>query len=162
PYTPSGHATCTSITYNIKRNCVVFFKDSWWVACDGVMNEGEVYTILSKVHVPSIPHCSASGDIGDENYHSTCTNQFANMPWAVKCTHKFTPHWHHQEILDNIGERLETFQCSKDMVYAIQAALAAHEAAYWNCRILHHSISPNNILLMKCPKFRGELLIDWD
>ncbi|KAF8258100.1 hypothetical protein EI94DRAFT_1624789, partial [Lactarius quietus] len=40
--------------------------------------------------------------------------------------------------------------------------LLAHKAAYWNCRILHRDISPNNILLTKCPKFGGGLLIDWD
>ena len=87
------------------------------------MREGEVYVILSMAKVPNIPRCSASGDVGDDLYHLTSTSRFANVSWAVKSTQELTPHRHHQLILDNIGERLETFRCSKDMVSAIQAAL---------------------------------------
>jgi hypothetical protein len=36
PYTPPSHATHTSITYNIQRDVIVFFKDSWRVACNEV------------------------------------------------------------------------------------------------------------------------------
>lgn len=123
PYTPPGRATRTSIAYDIQRDTVVFFKDSWRVACNKVMREGEVYAILNKAKVPNIPRCSASGDVGDDIYHSTSTHQFVDRPWAVKCTHKFTPHRHHRLILDDIGKSLETFQSSKEMVYAIRAAL---------------------------------------
>ena len=123
PHTPPGHATRTSIAYDIQRDCIVFFKDSWRVACDDVMKEGDVYVILNKAKVPNIPCCSTSGDVGDDTYHSTSTNQFTNVSWVVKCTHKFIPHWHHRLILDDISNKLETFQCSKAMVYAIQATL---------------------------------------
>ena len=123
PYTPPGHATRTSIAYDIQRDVIVFFKDSWRVVCDKVMREGEVYAILSAVKVPNIPHCSASGDIGDDLYHLTSTSRFAKASWAVKSTQELTPHQHHRLILDDIGKRLETFRCSKDMVSAIQAAL---------------------------------------
>ena len=67
---------------------------------------------------------SASGDVGDDTtYHSTSTDWFTDASWAVKRTHEFIPHWHHRLILDDIGDKLETFQCSKEMVYAIRAAL---------------------------------------
>ena len=59
------------------------------------MRVGEVYAILSVVKVPNIPHCSASGDIGDDLYHLTSTSCFANASWAVKSTQELTPHWHH-------------------------------------------------------------------
>ena len=87
------------------------------------MREGEVYAILSAAKVPNIPRCSASSDVGDDLYHLTSTSHFANAAWAVKSTQELTPHRHHQLILDDIGKRLETFRCSKDMVSAIRAAL---------------------------------------
>jgi len=123
PYTPPGRATRTSIAYDIQRRVVVFFKDSWRVAFNEVMREGEVYAILNKAKVPNIPRCSASGDVSDEVYHSTSTDRFANASWAIKRTHEFTPHRHHRLILDDVGEKLETFRRSKDMVSAIRAAL---------------------------------------
>ena len=123
PYMPPGRATCTSIAYDIQRNCIVFFKDSWRVACDGIMREGEVYAMLSEKGVPNIPRCSASGDVGQDIYHSTQTNILANASWVVKSTHEFIPHRHHQLILDDIGAKLETFKRSIDMVRAIRAAL---------------------------------------
>jgi hypothetical protein len=123
PYTPPGRATRTSIAYDIQRDVIVFFKDSWRVACDEMVREGEVYAILNAAQVPNIPRCSASGDVGDDLYHLTSTSRFVNASWAVKCTQELTPHRHHRLILDDIGEKLDTFECSKDMVSAIRAAL---------------------------------------
>ncbi|KAI9428960.1 hypothetical protein H4582DRAFT_1826417 [Lactarius indigo] len=121
---PPGHTTHTSIAYDIHRDCIVFFKDSWRVACDGIKREGELYMILNRACIPNVPCCLASGGIGEDIYHSMCTSQFANAPWALTLLkHKFTPHRHHQLILDDIGKKLETFQCSKDMVCAILTAL---------------------------------------
>ena len=73
------------------------------------MREGEVYAILSAAKVPNIPHCSASGDIGNDLYHLTSTSHFTNASWVVKSTQELTPHQHHRLILDDISERLETF-----------------------------------------------------
>jgi PhoPQ-activated pathogenicity-related protein len=83
------------------------------------MKEGDVYTILNKAKVPNIPCCSASGDVGDDTYHSTSTDWFTNASLAVKCTHELIPNQHHRLILDDIRDKLETFQCSKEMVYTI-------------------------------------------
>src|SRR6266702_1968710 len=123
-YTPPGHATHTSITYDIQRNRIIFFKDSWRVACNGIKKEGELYAILNHMCICNVPHCSASGDVGKGIYHSTCTSQFANAPLApTTIKHEFTPHQPPPQNLDDIGKRLETFQCSKDMVCAVLAAL---------------------------------------
>ncbi|KAH9165209.1 hypothetical protein EDB89DRAFT_1911545 [Lactarius sanguifluus] len=70
-YTPPGRATRTSIAYDIERNCIVFFKDSWRVDCDGIKREGEIYAMLNDAGVPNVPRCSASGDVGEDIYHST-------------------------------------------------------------------------------------------
>ncbi|KAI9441144.1 hypothetical protein BJY52DRAFT_1195097 [Lactarius psammicola] len=161
--TPPGRTTRTSITYDIHRDHVIFFKDSWRVNYEGIMREGETYKLLNDTLICNIPHCSASGDVGEDTYHSTRTDQFTGEPWVLaSSTPDFTPHWHHQLILDDIGKRLETFRCSRDMVRAILAALIAHHDAYEKCGVLHCDISVNNILLTECSHFEGGLLIDWD
>ncbi|KAH9018447.1 hypothetical protein EDB84DRAFT_1231509, partial [Lactarius hengduanensis] len=104
-YTPPGRATRTSIAYDIHKSRIVFFKDSWRVACDGIMREGELYKILNDAKIPNIPYCSASGDVGEDTYHFTRTHagQFVDAPWAlISPTHVFTPHRHHRLILDDV------------------------------------------------------------
>ena len=123
PYTPPSCVTHTSIAYDIQRDYIVFFKDSWRVACNGIGREGWIYAMLNSKGVHNIPCCSASSDVGNNFYHSTYTSQYADVSWMVKPSHKFTPYWHHQLILDNISKRLEIFECSKDMMCTIQAAL---------------------------------------
>ena len=46
PHTPPGCATHPSIAYDIQRDHIVFFKDSWRVAWDDIMKEGDVVTLL--------------------------------------------------------------------------------------------------------------------
>jgi serine/threonine protein kinase len=94
--------------------------------------------------------------------------------------HNLTPHHHYHLILDDIGQPLDSFKCSQDMVGAVCAALTrkffldrvdvylsesctpvAHESAY-KCGILYRDISPKNILITSDNKFSGGLLIDWD
>lgn len=124
PHMPFGRATRTSIAYDIERHCVVFFKDSWRVDLEGMTKEGDIYVELNSALVPNIPRCSASGDIDG---HTTHTQHYVNETWVsssgLRVEHQFISHTHHRIILDDIGERLETFKCSKDMVQAILAAL---------------------------------------
>ena len=91
-----------------------------------------------------------------------------------------TLHCHYHLILDDIGQPLDNFKCSWDMVHAVCATLIGefflggvevylsesctpitHESTY-KCRILHCDISPGNILIMSDSNFKGGLLIDWD
>ncbi|KAH9024987.1 hypothetical protein EDB83DRAFT_2203817, partial [Lactarius deliciosus] len=69
-----GRVTRTSIAFDIERNSVVFFKDSWRVACNGMEREGDIYKTLNNAEIPNIPRCAASGDVGVDTYHSTCTD----------------------------------------------------------------------------------------
>src|SRR6266576_134309 len=87
---------------------------------------------------------------------------------------------HYHLILDNIGQPLDSFKCSWNMVHAVCATLIsefflsgvevylsesytliAYESAY-KCRILHYDISLGNILIISDSNFKGGLLIDWD
>ncbi|KAI9430737.1 hypothetical protein H4582DRAFT_2063435 [Lactarius indigo] len=63
--------TRTSIAFDIERNSVIFFKDSWRVTCDGMEREGNIYKTLNNVKIPNVPHCAASSDVGVDTYHST-------------------------------------------------------------------------------------------
>jgi serine/threonine protein kinase len=135
-----------------------------------------------KKCVPNITECLDLGNIGDRTYHSTQTHLFVDADWVTspKPVAEFTPHRHYHIVLDTIGTPLERFKCSWDMVCAIHVSLIgeffgswnicftlmdkvttiAHEAAYTHCGILHHDISPSNILISD--NYDGGLLNDWD
>jgi serine/threonine protein kinase len=153
-------------------------KDSWRPVLEGVLKEGDVYSRFAKNGVRNVPHCSNSGDIGDDRYHLTQTGHF--LKWNPKYAYDLTPRRHYRLILDDIGQPLDSFKCSQDMVRAIYAALigkffldivdvylsesytpVAHKSAY-KCGILHRDISPGNVLITSDNKFEGGLLIDWD
>ncbi|KAM6490106.1 hypothetical protein JOM56_014425 [Amanita muscaria] len=168
PYAPPGRCTRISIALDLKRSKRVLLKDSWRVACDGMEKEGDIYKMFQEAEepVPNVPYCSASGDIGEDDFHLTQTQKFVDSSW---CSHGFrfqlTPHRHHRLVLDDIGRPLDTFQRSSEMVKAIHAALKGHEGAL-KLKILHHDISSANILIMDKPTSKGHkdggLLIDWD
>ena len=124
PYIPVGRWTRTSIGYDIQRKRTVFMKDSWRLVLDGVPKEGVVYSRFKLNGVPNVPHCSDSGDVGDDVYHSTRTNLYAKT-WVTdpKYEHDLIPQRHYRLILDDIGQPLHEFKCSRDMVRAIRAAL---------------------------------------
>jgi hypothetical protein len=46
-------------------------KDSWRLAIEGVPKEGDIYLKFEANEVPNVPHCSNSGDVGDDAYHLT-------------------------------------------------------------------------------------------
>jgi hypothetical protein len=124
PHMPFGRATRTSIAYDIEYGRIVFFKDSWRVDLEGMLKEGDIYVELNRANIPNIPHCSAFGDV---NGHTTHTHQYVNAEWVPRSKFQvenaFTRHTHHRLILNDIGESLETFKTSKDLVQGIFAAL---------------------------------------
>ncbi|KAF8498954.1 hypothetical protein F5888DRAFT_1633507 [Russula emetica] len=144
---------------SMKRS--IFMKDSWRLVKEGIPKEGDVYSRFKANAVPNVPHCLNSGDIGKEIYHSTRTDHFVNQNWNPNYVYDLTSHRHYRLILDDIGQPLDSFKCSQDMVRAVYAALTAYESAH-NCGILHRDISPGNILITSDKTFEGGLLIDWD
>jgi hypothetical protein len=179
-WVPVGRWTQTSIGYDIQRKKSILMKDSWRLVLDGVLKEGNIYSKFKANAVPNVPYCSNSGDIGNNTYHSTQTDRFSCEDWAPKYVYNLRQHHHYCLILDDIGQPLNSFKCSWDMVHAVHAALIgkfvlgrvvvylsesctpiAHQSTY-NCGILHHDISPGNILITSDKRFDGGLLIDWD
>ncbi|KAI9433375.1 hypothetical protein F5148DRAFT_113471 [Russula earlei] len=156
PWIPVGRWTRTSIGYDVQRKRSIFMKDSWRPVIAGVPREGDVYSRFKANAVRNVPHCSNSADIGYDKYHSTQTDHFTRDPNGP-----IKPHRHYRLILDDIGQPLNSFDCSREMVRAVYAALIAHESAY-RCGFLHRDISARNILITHDDKFDGGLLIDWD
>ena len=76
PDIPAGRWTRASIAYDLRRKKHILLKDSWRVLLDGIMPEGDVYTLLHKYGVPNIPLCSCFGDVGDDTYHKSRTHEF--------------------------------------------------------------------------------------
>ncbi|PPQ73445.1 hypothetical protein CVT26_015832 [Gymnopilus dilepis] len=58
-----------------------------------------------------------------------------------------------------IGRRLTEFSSSREFVSAVADAMEAHDAAFFDARILHRDISVGNILITDEGK---GLLVDWD
>lgn len=79
--------------------------------------------IRSSNAMRNVPHCSNSGDIGDEKYHSTLTDKYEKANWAPDFEYDFIQHRHYRLVLDDIGKPLDRFKCSRDMVRAVRAAL---------------------------------------
>jgi hypothetical protein len=122
PYIPAGRWTRTSIAYDVERKKRVFLKDSWRVLVDGIRPEGDVYALLKEKNVPNVPFCSLANDIGDADVHRTQTDRFVGKFLEYDAPH-FTAHRHYRLVLDDIGEKLETFRKSRDMVKAVRAAI---------------------------------------
>lgn len=120
---PPGHSTCTSIIYNVLGKERVLLKDTWWVDIPDILPEGVVYGILHNNGIPNVSHCSQAGDVGDNVYHATQTNQLADKSWKPNIEFHLTPHWHYRLVLNDIGENIDEFSKSKDMVTAVHAAL---------------------------------------
>jgi hypothetical protein len=123
PWVPVGCWTRTSIGYDIQRKTSIFMKDSWRLVIEGVPKEGDIYSKFKANAVPNVPHCLNSGDIGDNTYHSMRTDHFVNANWAPNYAYDLTPHRHYRLILDDIGQPLDSFKCSRDMVHAVCATL---------------------------------------
>jgi hypothetical protein len=182
PDIPTGRWTRTSIAYDVQRNMRVLLKDSWRVLLEDITPEGEVYARLHQHSVPNIPYCSRATDVGDDFYHTSRTHEFVGKCGEPHAPIQIVPHRHYRLVLDTIGRKLETFECSHDLLKAVCASLVgelaersqlgkvnltqlhtAHEAAY-KAGILHRDISVGNIMIFdsKQHNINGGMLIDWD
>jgi hypothetical protein len=118
---PTGRWTRTSIAYDVQRKRRVLLKDSWRVLLPNRTPEGIVYSMLHEKHVPNVPICALGCDIGDD-FHQSQTDRLVGRYFPYQAPH-FTPYRHYRLVLDTIGQKLEIFRNSKQMVKAVRAAL---------------------------------------
>ena len=132
---PAGRWTRTEIAYDVQRKQRVLLKDSWRVSLPDITPEGIVYGMLHRKNVPNIPVCALGSDIGD-GFHCSQTNDFVGNFLPYDAPH-FTPLRHYRLVLDTIGQKLEDFRSSKQMVRAVRAALRGKLIKrHWLCDVL--------------------------
>ncbi|KAI9456112.1 hypothetical protein BJY52DRAFT_1106829, partial [Lactarius psammicola] len=149
--------------YDIQRKKCVLLKDSWCILLPDITPEGEVYAQLHRHSVPNVPHCSCTGNVDDDAYHKSRTHEFAGRYGQPHPLMQFIPHQHYCLVLDTIGQKLDNFKCSWEMMNVVHTLLIAHEAAY-NIGVLHRDISVGNIMIVNNdePNIKGRILINWD
>lgn len=127
PDIPVGRWTRATFAYDTARKRRVFLKDSWRVLLDDVKPEGDIYQLLHREGVPNIPSCWSDGDVGDETYHRSQTdNVVDDEKFGLRGQRerwKLTPHRHYRIVLCTVGRKLEDFSCSREFVQAMYAAL---------------------------------------
>lgn len=194
PDIPVGRWTRASFAYDKHNGRRVLLKDSWRVLLEGVKPEGEIYRLLHEKRVPNIPSYSLAEDVGNETYHRSRTDAIIDDQNFELRDHrlrwKLTSYRHYRIVLHTVGKKLEDFNCTREFVKAMFAALKgkmticlvvrlsnlthilAHEAAC-DAGILHRDISPGNILIFGEGErgdsddqhestIDGGILIDWD
>ncbi|KAG1740423.1 uncharacterized protein EDB91DRAFT_1053224 [Suillus paluster] len=162
-FPPVGRWTRTCPAFDILNQKVVMFKDSWRVSIKDVLPEGETYKLLKSHQVRNVATCIAFHDVIHHiPQQNTQTAKFGSAKWACPnraVTKKpITLHTLHRLVLDIVGEKLNNFASSHELVRSIRDALLAHKDAYENAKILHRDLSVGNIVV-----YQGEgFLIDWD
>ncbi|KAG2151503.1 hypothetical protein DEU56DRAFT_728043, partial [Suillus clintonianus] len=162
-FPPVGRWTRTCPAFDLLNQKVVMFKDSWRVSIKDVLPEGETYKLLKLHKVRNVATCIAFHDvIHPIPQQNTQTAKFGSAEWA--CPNRdvakklITPHTLHRLVLDIVGEKLNDYARSHQLVQSIRDALFAHKDAYENAKILHRDLSVGNIVIYRGVGF----LIDWD
>ncbi|KAG7097890.1 hypothetical protein E1B28_005203 [Marasmius oreades] len=147
----TGRCTRCYKVYDIKREKIVFMKDTWRVDAKDVTKEGEVYRLLKERGVPNILTLVTYGDVRhqDNSTQPTQTQHFRQM----------RGHCHARLVFEEIGRDLTHFNTTGEIVSAIKDAIKAHKGAYEDARIMHRDVSVGNILILDNGK---GVLIDWD
>ena len=123
PSIPIGRSTRTSVAYDLQRDKSVFMKDSWRVVATNAAVEGSVYCYLNARGVNGTPRCDIYCDVGEDQYHQTQTQSlFHEFPNHGSRT-SIPTRRNHRLILDTVGRPLTGFECTKDLVHAVFAAL---------------------------------------
>ncbi|KAH7922282.1 hypothetical protein BV22DRAFT_1070799 [Leucogyrophana mollusca] len=155
-----GRATRSISVYDPRADRVVYMKDTWRVAEQCVMKEGDTYRLLHRHNVPHIIPLERANDIGGHG-GTTVTQSLFDEGWVCesKQCQNLVTYTHYRIVLGIVGRDLTTFRSTYELVSGITDAVEAHKRAYEVAHILHGDISMGNILLTE----DGQgLLIDWD
>lgn len=85
----------------MEKKQAVFFKDTWRTVTEGLPEETEIYTILGKAGVPSLPSVLASGDVynvSDGQLQKTLTHIMNDHEDLVWTTITLRHHIHHRNM----------------------------------------------------------------
>ncbi|CAA7269066.1 unnamed protein product [Cyclocybe aegerita] len=158
PKALTGRATRAYPAYDLEGKKVVFLKDTWRAAVDGMEKESDILKELNAAGVRHVPKFQYGDDIPGD-YHSTVTQNDIDASWRAGPLADLCKRTHHRFTEDFVGNHLDYFGTPKELMTAINHAIIAHQDAYLNCSILHRDVSGNNVLMSD----DGEgILNDWD
>ncbi|KAL4063371.1 hypothetical protein V8B97DRAFT_2011736 [Scleroderma yunnanense] len=159
PYSLIGRSTRAWRVFNVVTKRIVFLKDTWRIDADDIDPEGVTYRKLHAHNVPNIATVEVSGDVG----YRTVTQSLTHEPWS-KVRKTITGHIHYRLVLQEVGNRLDEFRCTRELVTAVRDSIRALAAALRSANILHRDISFGNIIIFLDERgyFKKGLLIDWD
>ncbi|KAH8915312.1 hypothetical protein BT69DRAFT_1251802 [Atractiella rhizophila] len=145
---PVGRGTRCYHAYWVEEKKVVLLKDTWRKEEYG--KEGDVYEILRLKQVRNIATVICHGDVDDQNRF-----QFAEGEGGRKLRH-------YRIVLEEVGEPLNRFKSTWELVKVMSDAFTAHRDAFEKAEILHRDVSFGNILLIRSGDEARGLLIDWE
>ncbi|KAH9950842.1 hypothetical protein B0H21DRAFT_462975 [Amylocystis lapponica] len=162
-----GRGTRGYVAIDCATRDFVFLKDAWRVDMPDIEREGDVLQTLNDTGVRNIPTVLCHGDILAQR---TVTQDFSHHDsesWLSQRSGQFKPHRHYRLVEKEVGQALEDFCGSRDLVLIVVDCLYAHSDAVEKAGILHRDISAGNLLMIKEKRrdgviqYRG-LLNDWE
>ncbi|KAI6095060.1 hypothetical protein F5141DRAFT_1013963, partial [Pisolithus sp. B1] len=150
-YPPVSHTTRVCAAYEWHSCKKVFLKDSWQINLHSILSEGEMYRRLNGAGICNVPTCLAYGDVLCMEEQKTQTMRFLGETVLIA-------HTHHWLVLDAIRYMSTAFGSTCELVSEIHDALIAHSDTLKKAGILHHDLSPSNIIIY----LSQGLLINWD
>ncbi|KAH8916371.1 hypothetical protein BT69DRAFT_1199453, partial [Atractiella rhizophila] len=145
---PVSRGTYCYRAYWAREKKVVLLKDTWRKEEYG--KEGDVYKILRSKQVRNILTIVCHQDVDDQNPLQLAEGAEG---WKLK---------HYRIVFEEVGERLNQFRSSWELVKVMSDAFTAHRDAFENAGVLHRDVSFGNILLIRSGDEVHGMLIDWE
>ena len=119
---PFGRATRPMLAFDMETREIVFLKDYWRAAVDGMEKEGDIYALLESNCVPNIAPFGKGNDVRD---HTTLTHTLSSEnseKWAC-WSRDMVVLRHYRMSLDVVARPLTSFFSSREFVSAIADAM---------------------------------------
>ncbi|KAH9949650.1 hypothetical protein B0H21DRAFT_889526 [Amylocystis lapponica] len=157
-----GRGTRGYVAIDCATKDFVFLKDTWRIDLPDTEREGDVLQTLNKNGVRNIPTVLCHGDILAQ-YTETQNYEIEESP----ARNRLKTYCHYRLVEKEVGQALEEFYDSQDLVSVVVDCLFAHSDAVEKAGILHRDISSGNLLMVKEKWPDGSirhsgLLNDWE
>lgn len=120
PRSPFGRISRSSLAYDVKRDRVVYLKESWRVDGNGLEKEGETYRKLENHGVGNIARFDRGNDVRD---YETKTQKMTSEPWVRGSIGVLERHKLYRMTLVDVGRDLTSFKSSWECINAVACAM---------------------------------------